>query len=139
MATMNNTTTKNTTTQAQALRWLIDNSVNAPQDVLEAAEKLYTAKTKKYERGAKTETKEQRMNKALFPQIVELIANNPNELINATWIKDHFDNVEVRSPQKARVLADMAIANGDLEKFTYKGRVYYCIPGACPVTEEESE
>lgn len=129
--TNNNTTTM---TQAAALRWLIDNANNAPAEVVEAAEKLYTAKTKKYDR-TKTESKAARLNATLMPIVVELIENNPNTLINATWLNDHINHAEVRSPQKARYLADMAIKNGLIEKYTYKGRVYYCLPGMAPKAE----
>lgn len=119
--TNNNTTTM---TQAAALRFLIDHAVDAPSEVIEAAEKLYTAKTKKYDR-PKIESKTARMNAAIVPLVVELVANHPDDLVNATFINDNLDHPEVRSPQKARHLADLAIANGDLVKYTHKGRVYY--------------
>lgn len=118
----NNTATM---TQAAALRWLIDNSVNAPQDVIEAAEKLYTAKTKKYDR-PRTVSKERRVNESLVEPVVELIKTAPEgEMVNATWINANFSNPEVRSPQKARVIAEIAIEQGLLEKYTEKGRTYY--------------
>lgn len=118
----NNTATM---TQAAALRWLIDNSVNAPQDVIEAAEKLYTAKTKKYDR-PRTVSKERRVNESLVEPVVELIKTAPEgEMVNATWINANFNNPEVRSPQKARVIAEIAIEQGLLEKYTEKGRTYY--------------
>lgn len=116
---------KTTMTQAQALAWLIDNAVNAPEDVMTKARELYAAKTKKYDR-PKTVSKERRVNESLVAPMMEIIENAPeDELINATWINDHFDNVEVRSPQKARVIAEIAIENGLLEKYTHKGRTYY--------------
>lgn len=116
---------KNTTTQAAALRWLIDNAVDAPENVIEAAEKLYTAKTKKYDR-PKTVSKERRANEKLVPVFVEMMKNAPEgELINATWLNDHCDDFDVRSPQKARVIAEIAIENGMVEKYTHKGRTYY--------------
>lgn len=120
----NTTTTRNTTTQAAALRWLIDHAVNAPVDVIEAAERLYTAKTKRYERPA-TVSKERRINEAIMPELVDLIRNNPDELINATWLNDHCNNPEVRSPQKARAIIELAIQAGTVVKYQYKGRTYY--------------
>ena len=117
--------TNNTLTQAAALRWLIDNAQDAPQDVISKAEELYTSKTKKYDR-PKTVSKERRMNETLVVPVVDLMKNAPaDELINATWINDHFDHVEVRSPQKARVIAEIAIEKGLIEKYTHKGRTYY--------------
>lgn len=118
------TNTKNTITQASALRWLIDNAVNAPADVIEAAERLYTAKTKRYERPA-TVSKERRINEAIMPELVELIRNNPDEMINATWLNDHCNNPEVRSPQKARAIIELAIEAGNVTKYQFKGRTYY--------------
>ena len=119
------------TTQAQALRWLIDNSTNAPADVIEAAERLYTAKTKRYNR-PKVASKAARENAALVPVVVALVENAGDELVNATFISNHIDRPEVRSAQKARAIADMAISNGDLVKYTYKGRTYYATPGNIP-------
>ena len=119
----NNTTT--TMTQAAALRWLIDNAVNTPEDVMVKAEELYTSKTKKYDR-PKTISKERMMNEKLVAPVVELVKNAPEgELVNATWINANFDHVDVRSPQKARVIAEIAIEQGLLEKYTHKGRTYY--------------
>lgn len=119
------TNTKNTMTQAQAIRFLIDNAPeNTPFEVIEAAEKLYTAKTKKYDR-PKTVSKERRMNETLVEPIVELIKQNPDEMVNATWINANFNHPEVRSPQKARVIAEIAIERGLLEKYQEKGRTYY--------------
>ena len=114
-----------TLTQAAALRWLIDNAVDAPTEVMEAAEKLYTAKTKKYDR-PKTISKERMANEKLVPMFVEMMTNAPSdELINATWLNDHCDSFDVRSPQKARVIAEIAIEQGLIEKYTHKGRTYY--------------
>lgn len=117
---------KNTTTQAAALRFLIDNAPEGtPEDIIVKAEELYTAKTKKYDR-PKTVSKERRVNESLVAPMMEIIENAPeDELINATWINDHFNSVEVRSPQKARVIAEIAIEKGLLEKYTHKGRTYY--------------
>lgn len=118
-------TKTNVLTQAQALRHLIDNAPeNTPVEVIEAAEKLYTAKTKKYDR-PKTASKERLMNEKLVAPVVELIKANPDEMINATWVNDHFNDVNVRSPQKARVIVEMAIEAGLVEKYTEKGRTYY--------------
>ena len=114
----------NTMTQAQALRWLLDNTPSIPEDVRESAEKLYTAKTKVYDR-PKTMSKEARLNLSLVDPVVEMIKANPDAIINATWINDHFDHPEVRSPQKARAIVDQAISQGKVEKYTVKGRVYY--------------
>lgn len=117
--------TKNTVTQAAAIRFLIDNApANTPAEVLESAEKLYIAKTKKYDR-PKTISKERRLNESLVEPIVELIKENPGEMINATWINANFNHPEVRSPQKARVIAELAIEAGMLEKYQEKGRTYY--------------
>ena len=114
-----------TMTQAAALRWLIDHSVNAPEDVITKAEELYTSKTKKYDR-PKTMSKERMANERLVAPIVELVKNAPeDELVNATWLNNNFDHVDVRSPQKARVIAEIAIEQGLLEKYTHKGRTYY--------------
>lgn len=118
-------TTANTMTQAAALRWLIDNAVNAPEDVITAAEKLYTAKTKKYDR-TRTVSKERMINENLVGPVVDLIKSAPEgEMINATWINANFSDANVRSPQKARVIAEIAIEQGLLEKYTEKGRTYY--------------
>lgn len=113
-------------TQAQALRHLIDNAPeNTPAEVIAKAEELYTAKTKKYDR-PKVASKERRANEALVTPILELIKSAPEgELINATWINANFDHVDVRSPQKARVIAEIAIERGLLEKYNEKGRTYY--------------
>lgn len=122
---MANNTTTTTMTQAAALRWLIDNAVNAPEDVMVKAEELYTSKTKKYDR-PKTISKERMMNEKLVAPVVELVKSAPEgELVNATWINANFDHVDVRSPQKARVIAEIAIEQGLLEKYTHKGRTYY--------------
>lgn len=117
---------KNIMTQAAALRHLIDNAPEGtPVEVIEKAEELYTSKTKKYDR-PKTISKERRINESLVAPMMEIIENAPEgELINATWINANFDNVEVRSPQKARVIAEIAIEQGLLEKYTHKGRTYY--------------
>lgn len=119
-------TTNNTMTQAQALAYLIEHAdANTPADVMEKARELYAAKTKKYDR-PRTVSKERRANEALVPAVVELVKSaDDGELVNATWINDHFDHVDVRSPQKARVIAEIAIERGELEKFTHKGRTYY--------------
>lgn len=127
--------TKNTTTQAAALRWLIDNApAGTPEDVMTAAENLYTAKTKKYDR-PRTESKAARLNATLVDPVVALVGAHPEELVNATFIRDNLNHFEVRSAQKARVIADMAIAEGKLDKYTKGGRVYYCLPGQAPATE----
>ena len=117
---------KNTMTQAQALAYLIEHAdANTPVDVMEKARELYAAKTKKYDR-PRTISKERRANEALVPAIVELVKSAPaDELVNATWLNNNFDHVDVRSPQKARVIAEIAIERGELEKFTHKGRTYY--------------
>lgn len=120
----NNTNT--TMTQAQALRHLIDNApTNTPAEVIEAAEKLYTSKTKKYDRPKGVKSKERIINESLVPQVVELVKSHPDSLVNATFINDNLDSVEVRSPQKARVIAEIAIEQGLLEKYSEKGRTYY--------------
>ena len=114
-----------TMTQAQALRHLIDNApANTPTEVIEVAEKLYTAKTKKYDR-PKTMSKAMRENLALVDSVVDLVTANSDELVNATFISNHLDRPEVRSAQKARVIADIAIDQGKLVKYDYKGRTYY--------------
>ena len=115
-----------TMTQAAALAYLIEHAdANTPADVMEKARELYAAKTKKYDR-PRTISKERRANEALVPAVVELVKSaDDGELVNATWINDHFDHVDVRSPQKARVIAEIAIERGELEKFTHKGRTYY--------------
>lgn len=134
--TATTTTRANTMTQAQALRYLIDHApAETPSEVLASAEKLYTAKTKVYARPTGAKSKERKANEALVPALISLIKDNPGELINATFINNNLDNVAVRSPQKARVIADIAIEQGLLEKFNHKGRVYYCLPGACPISE----
>ena len=117
-----NTTT--TMTQAAALRWLIDNAVDAPAEVITKAEELYVAKTKKYDR-PKVASKERIANEALVPMVIDLMKANPDDLINATWLNDHINHVDVRSPQKARAIAELAIEKGLVEKFTEKGRTYY--------------
>ena len=116
----------NTFTQASALAFAIENfGAQMPEDVLVKLNELYTAKTKKYDR-PKTVSKERRINESLVAPMMEIIENAPEgELINATWINANFDNVEVRSPQKARVIAEIAIEQGLLEKYTHKGRTYY--------------
>lgn len=113
-------------TQAAALAYLIEHAPEGtPADVMAKARELYAAKIKKYDR-PRTISKERRANEALVPAVVELVKSAPaDELINATWINDHFDHVDVRSPQKARVIAEIAIERGELEKFTHKGRTYY--------------
>lgn len=118
--------TKNTLTQAQALAYLIEHAdANTPADVMAKARELYAAKVKKYDR-PRTISKERRANEALVPAVVALVKSaDDGELVNATWINDHFDHVDVRSPQKARVIAEIAIERGELEKFTHKGRTYY--------------
>ena len=121
---MTNNTNATVMTQATALRWLIDNAANAPVEVIEAAEKLYTAKTKKYDR-EKTVSKTQRLNESLVPVVVEFVATHPDEMVNATFVKDNLDNVEIRSAQKVVAIANMAIAQGLLEKYAHKGRTYY--------------
>ena len=115
-----------TMTQAQALRHLIDNApAGTPAEIIAKAEELYTSKTKKYDRPA-TISKERRVNESLVAPMMEVIASAPaDELINATWINNNFNHVEVRSPQKARVIAEIAIEQGLLEKYTHKGRTYY--------------
>lgn len=120
------TTTKNTTTQAAAIRYLIDHAApETPAEVIAAAEKLYAAKTKKYERPTGVKSKERRLNESIVPEFVELISSNPNEMINATWLNAHSSNANVRSPQKARVIAELAIEQGLIEKYQDKGRTYY--------------
>ena len=120
------TNTKNTMTQAQALNFAIENfGAQMPADVLAKLNELYASKTKKYDRPA-TKSKERMMNESLVPAIVELIANAPeDELVNATWLNDHFDHFEVRSPQKARAIVEIAINDGLVEKYSQKGRTYY--------------
>lgn len=117
---------KTTMTQAAAIRYLIDHaSPETPADVIAAAEKLYAAKTKKYERPAGVKSKERLANESIVPEFVELIASNPDEMVNATWLNAHCSNPAVRSPQKARVIADIAIEQGLIEKYQDKGRTYY--------------
>lgn len=113
-------------TQAAALRFLIDNApACTPAEVITAAEKLYTAKTKKYDR-PKTASKERRANEALVPAVVELIKNAPDGvMVNATYINDHLNDVNVRSAQKARVIAEIAIEMGLIKKESVKNRTYY--------------
>lgn len=118
--------TKNTMTQAAAIRYLIDHAgPETPADVIAAAEKLYTAKTKKYERPAGVKSKERLANESIVPEFVDLIASNPDEMVNATWLNAHCANPAVRSPQKARVIADIAIEMGLVEKYQDRGRTYY--------------
>lgn len=117
---------KNVMTQAAALRWYIDNTIDAPVEVKEAAEKLYAAKTKVYDR-AKTVSKERRENESLVPAMIELITkgNDAGELVNTKWLADNFNHPAVRSPQKARAIVDIAINEGIVEKYQEKGRTYY--------------
>lgn len=124
------TTIKNTTTQAAAIRYLIDHaSENTPADVIEAAEKLYTAKMKKYPRHTNVKSKERRANEEAVNEFIELMKANPEEMINATWLNANSINPDVRSPQKARVIIDIAIEQGIAEKYTDKGRTYYRLVG----------
>lgn len=116
---------KNTTTQAQALAYVIEHfGADIPEDILAKLNELYTAKTKKYDR-PKVASKERRLNESLVPQVVELIKGAGQELVNATWVNANFDNPEVRSPQKARVIVELAIEQGLVEKYQEKGRTYY--------------
>ena len=118
--------TNTTYTQVSALAFAIENLGDAmPAEVLAKLNELYTAKTKKYDR-PRTVSKERRANEALVPAVVELIKSAPaDELVNATWINNNFNHVDVRSPQKARVIAEIAIERGLIEKYTHKGRTYY--------------
>lgn len=113
-----------TMTQAQAIRYLIDNAVDAPTDVIEAAEKLYAAKTKKYDR-PNVPTKAQRENMSLIDPLVEFVAAHPDDMVNTIFIKEYFNHPAVRSTQKAASLANMAVKQGKLEKYTEKNRVYF--------------
>lgn len=114
-------------TQVQALRHLIDNApANTPAEIIEAAEKLYTAKTKKYDR-VKTESKASRENKELAPMFLELIASNPDELINTVWLNEHCNDPRVRTPQKARAIVNVLIEDGSVVKYTEKKKTYYKI------------
>lgn len=126
MTTMNTTNATATMTQANALRWLIDHATDAPVEVIEAAEKLYTAKTKVYDR-VKTVSKERRENEMLVDEFVALIENgcNAGELVNTKYLATVCNNPAVRSPQKARAVVDIAIDRGLVEKYTEKGRTYY--------------
>lgn len=116
---------KNTITQAQALRHLIDHaSADTPQEVITAAESLYTAKTKKYDR-PKTMSKEARENAELAPMFFEMISNNPDELINTVWLNEHCNDPRVRTPQKARAVVDVLLKNGSVVKYSEKNKTYY--------------
>lgn len=117
---------ENKMTQAQAIRWLIDNAVNAPADVIEAAEKVYTAKTKTYPR-AKVASKERRINEGLVPVMVELVANAP-EPVGAKWLAEHCDAPEVRSSQKVVAIMNIALEQGLVAKTIVKNRTCYTIP-----------
>lgn len=119
------TTTNATMTQATALRWLIDHATDAPAEVIEAAERLYTAKTKVYDR-VKTVSKERLENEKLVPVMVELIETAPEgELVNTKYLATVCNDPAVRSPQKARAIVDIAIERGIVEKYQEKGRTYY--------------
>lgn len=125
--TNNTTTTKATMTQAQALRYLLDHAnADTPAEVIEAAEKLYTAKTKVYKR-AKTISKEARENMELAPMFFELIASNPDELINTVWLNEHCNDPRVRTPQKARAVVDVLLKDGSVVKYFEKNKTYYKI------------
>lgn len=120
--TNNNTTTM---TQAAALEWLIAHAPEGtPEDVMTKANELYTAKTKKYDR-PKTESPTAKKNRALIDPVVAFVANYPNDLVNATFIAANMNHPEITSPQKARIIADMAIAEGKLEKYIEGKRPYY--------------
>ena len=115
----------NTTTQVQALAWLIENApANTPADVMEKAQALYTSKTKKYDR-PKTESVATRKNRALIEPVVAFVAEHPEDKFNSTFISMFMNHPEIRTPQKARVIADLAIKEGLLEKVTEKRNVYY--------------
>lgn len=119
------TNAKNTVTQAAAIRFLIDHAdKNTPAEVIAAAEKLYTAKTKK-RAYTKTESKAARENKELAVAMLELIAANPDELINTVWLNDHMNDPRVRTPQKARAVVNVLIESGDVVKYTDKKKTYY--------------
>ena len=120
-----NITTKNTMTQAAALRFLIDHaSAETPAEVIAAAEKLYLAKTKKYDR-PRTISKEARENMEIAPMFLELIAANPDELINTLWLNKYCDDPRVRTPQKARAVVDVLIKEGSVVKYSVKNKTYY--------------
>lgn len=117
--------TKATMTQAQAIRYLIDNaSAETPADVITAAEALYKAKTKKYDR-PKTMSKEARENAEIAETFYYLILSNPNELINTVWLNNHCDDPRVRTPQKARAIVTVLINDGRVVKYTEKNKTYY--------------
>lgn len=119
------TTTKTTMTQAAALRYLIDHANDqTPAEVIAAAEALYAAKTKKYDR-KKTISKEARENMELAPSFLEMIAANPDELINTVWLNDHCNDPRVRTPQKARAVVEVLIKNGEVVKYSEKNKTYY--------------
>ena len=112
-------------TQAQALRHLIDNAADTtPAEVIAAAEALYTAKTKKYDR-PKTMSKEARENAEIAPMVLDLIMSNPDELINTVWLNEHCNDPRVRTPQKARAVVDVLIKDGSVVKYSEKNKTYY--------------
>lgn len=117
--------TKANVTQAQAIRYLIDNaSAETPADIIAAAEALYKAKTKKYDR-PKTVSKEARENAEIAESFYEMIVSNPDELINTVWLNDHCDDARVRSPQKARAVVTVLINDGRVVRYTEKNKTYY--------------
>lgn len=118
----NNTTTM---TQVQALAWLIENAPeNTPADVMEKAKGLYASKTKKYDR-PKTESAVARKNRTLIEPLATFCAEHANDRINTTYIAEYMNCPDIRTPQKARVIADLAVEAGLLEKYEEKKRPYY--------------
>lgn len=122
-----NTTAEVKMTQAAALRWLIDHAVDCPEDVREAAEKLYTAKTKKYNT-TKTVSKARRENEVLADEVEKyLFDNQANDRINSAYLAGEYGVGKITTPQKANAVMAILIERGTAEKFTVKGRTYYRI------------
>lgn len=126
-------------TQAKALAWLLENTPQVPAEVRESAERLLVSKTKKYERKTTGINKTRMENERLVPAVVDLIAKYPNDLVNASFIAQHFDGVAIQHPQKANVICRIGMEQGLIERYEYKGRPYYAIPGHIPACVTDSE
>lgn len=124
-------------TQAKALAWLITNTPNVPADVMESAERLLVSKTKKYERKTTGVNKTRLENERLVPVVVEFIKEHENDLVNSSFIASYINNPMIMHPQKATAICAIAIEMGLVERYEFKKRPYYAIPGTRPscVTE----
>lgn len=131
MATIKlNTTTSNARiTRAEAMDYVLAHLTDAPADVMDKLVSIRASFDRKPTTAAPSKTAQE--NALLAQAVAAYVESTWDETdpltVNARAIVNAIP--AITTTQKAVAVANVAIANGELVKFTHKGRTYYAPAG----------